>query len=104
MAAWSDARRLVPKLGPKAGATRRIADVIAGLWIAGRLGAIHYQDLEGGASGPAPWDHDVRRTQFSAGYRIARNLEAKAEWMQTDMEGPLDTRDDLVSMQLWWAY
>ena len=33
-----------------------------------------------------------------------RNLEAKVEWMSTDMEGPLDTRDDLVSMQLWWAY
>ena len=39
-----------------------------------------------------------------AGYRIARNLEAKLEWMLTDMEGPLDTRDDLVSMQLWWSY
>ena len=79
-------------------------DLMAGLWVAARLGAIHYQEVEGGAIGPAPWDHDVRRIQLSAGHRLARNLEAKLEWMHTDMEGPLDTRDDLLSMQLWWAY
>jgi hypothetical protein len=80
------------------------SDLTSGLWVAGRVGATHFQEVGGGANAPTHWDHDVRRLQLSSGYRFARNLEAKVEWMGTDMEGPLDPRDDLVSMQLWWAY
>ena len=79
-------------------------DVVAGLWIAARVAAIHYRDVANGLGGAAPWDYDVRRAQLSAGYRLVRNAELKVEVMHTEMDGPLDPRDDLFSVQLWWAY
>jgi hypothetical protein len=79
------------------------SDLVAGLWLAARLGGVHYATLAGsGAS--APWDYDLRRIQLAAGYRIVRNAEIKAEWMANSMSGPLDPSDDLLSFQLWWAY
>lgn len=79
------------------------SDLIAGVWLAGRIGAIHYGEIAAG-SGRAQWDHDVVRGQIAAGYRVARNAEIKLEWMRNDSEGPLDPSDDLWSAQLWWAY
>jgi class 3 adenylate cyclase/peptidyl-tRNA hydrolase len=80
------------------------SDVLAGLWLAARFGAIHYAALGGGGGGASVWDYDVRRLQGSVGYRMVRNAEVKAEWIWNDMSGPLDPSDDLLSLQLWWAY
>jgi len=80
------------------------SDVVAGLWIAARLAAIHYRDITNGSGAAAPWDYDVRRAQLTAGYRLVRNAELKVELMRTDTVGPLDPRDDLLAVQLWWAY
>jgi class 3 adenylate cyclase len=80
------------------------SDVVAGLWLAARFGAIHYLDLENGSGSPATWDYDVRRLQASVGYRLVRNAEIKAEWMRNDLSGPRDPSDNLLSFQLWWSY
>ena len=79
------------------------SDVVAGLWIAARVAAIHYRAISNGA-GTAAWDYDVRRAQLTTGYRATRNVELKVELMRTKTEGPRDPADDLLSLQLWWAY
>jgi adenylate cyclase len=80
------------------------SDLVAGLWLAARFGAIHYLALEDGSGATATWDYDVRRLQASVGYRIVRNAEIKAEWMGNELSGPRDPSDDLLSFQLWWTY
>ncbi len=79
------------------------SDLLAGLWVAGRLGATRFGEVAAASGPPAAWDYDVWRTQLSAGYRVVRNAELKLEWMRDDAAGPLDPRDDLLSAQLWWA-
>jgi hypothetical protein len=79
------------------------SDVVAGLWLAARFGAIRYEELTSGGATTA-WDYDARRVQLSAGYRLVRNAELKAEWMGDHLSRPSEPRDDLISFQLWWAY
>lgn len=80
------------------------SDLMAGLWVAGRVGATHFGEIENPAGQSAQWDYDVWRTQLSAGYRVVRNAEIKIEWLRDDAAGRFDARDDLLSAQLWWSY
>lgn len=80
------------------------SDVVAGVWLAARYGAIAFGDLESSTGTPSQWDYDVSRVQLGAGYRIVRNAELKLEWLRDRRSGPFDRRADLLSAQIWWAY
>ena len=78
-------------------------------FLAGRLGQMRFSDvhLEGGGGIPSadePWDYNVRRVQVAAGYRLASNAEIRAEYLAQTSDGPVDPDDDLISVQLWWAF
>jgi hypothetical protein len=79
-----------------------VQGVRAGLDVALRFNEIRFPAMSaGGVSGE--WDHDVRRLQLGASYRILRNTGVKLEAMlnRTAREDP---RDDLFSIQWWWAF
>lgn len=90
-------------------ATRTLAP---GLFVAARYGAIHFNHIpfrSAGYTGPGPegidaWDYDTRRVQVGGGYRLLRNVEARAEYMWNVSHGPADPDDDLLSVQLWWQF
>jgi len=75
-------------------------DLSPGVWIAGRYNGLHFRPLDD----REPWDHDVLRSQLGAGYRLARNAEVRFEWGHTSTSGPVDPADDLLSLQVWWAF
>ncbi len=85
----------------------------AGLFLAARWGGIRFNELgddgpgydpEAGTPAPGPWDDDFDRIQLAGGYRLAPNVEARAEYALNRTAGPLDPDDDLFSVQLWWAF
>jgi hypothetical protein len=79
-----------------------VQGVRAGLDVALRFNEIRFPAMSaGGVSGE--WDHDVRRLQLGASYRILRNTGVKLEAMLNRTAGE-DPRDDLFSIQWWWAF
>ena len=72
-------------------------------FVAGRVGQMRFSDIET-STGSEPWDYNVRRIQAAAGYRLASNAEIRAEYLTNATEGPVDPDDDLISVQLWWAF
>jgi class 3 adenylate cyclase len=79
----------------------------AGLFAAARFGEIRFNQLSappGGARGAEDWDHDVRRLQLGAGYRLLRNTEFRLEYLFSRSDAPNDPRDDLFSVQWWWSF
>ena len=79
-------------------------DLAPGVWIAGRIGAIHYDEVAGQPGTRAPWDYDIRRVQLAGGYRVARSVEVKAEAQRTHSNDPRGADADLLSLQLWCAF
>jgi hypothetical protein len=86
-------------------------DVAAGLFTTLRYSAIHFNRIAsdatpggssyGGSSGQR-WDYDVARWQTGLGYRIALNTGIRLEYAFNGMDGPLDPRNNLFSLQWWW--
>ena len=72
-------------------------------FVAGRVGQMRFSDIETSA-GSEPWDYNVQREQVAAGYRFASNAEIRAEYLAQQTDGPVDPDDDLISVQLWWAF
>ena len=72
-------------------------------YVAGRIGEVRFSDIET-TTGAEPWDYNVRRIQTAGGYRFARNAELRAEYLTNATDGPIDPDDDLISVQLWWAF
>jgi adenylate cyclase len=75
----------------------------AGAFAAARYGAIHYNELSSVGGGAQPWDHDIARLQLGAGYRLVQNSELRAEYLISRTTGT-DPRDNLLSVQWWWAF
>jgi class 3 adenylate cyclase len=75
----------------------------AGLFLAARYGEIRYSRM-GEDSLAVPWDLDQRRLQLGGGYRIVHNAEIRAEYLINDTAGAADPRDNLLSVQVWWAF
>lgn len=73
-----------------------------GLFAAARFGEIRFNELAG-PTGAERWDHNIRRLQFGAGYRLLRNTEIRAEYLLSRTERN-DPRDNLFSVQWWWAF
>ena len=73
-------------------------------FLAGRFGQIRFSDVELAGEGSEPWDHNVQRAQIAAGYRFASNAEIRGEYLAQTNDGPVDRDDDLISVQLWWAF
>jgi hypothetical protein len=76
--------------------------LVAGLFVAGRWSEIRFDELLRNTT-PEPWDHDVRRFQLGGGYRILQNTELRAEYLINRTSGS-DPRDNLFSLQWWWAF
>ena len=72
-------------------------------FVAGRLGQIRFSDVETTA-GDQPWDYNVQRVQVAGGYRLASNAEVRAEYLTQATDGPVDPDDDVLALQLWWAF
>ena len=73
-----------------------------GAFAAVRYGAVRYNELGSGVSAQ-PWDHDIARFQIGGGYRLVRNSEIRAEYLVSRTTGA-DPRDNLFSLQWWWAF
>lgn len=83
------------------------ADVAAGVFVAGRGGFLHFRPLPtgGGAGGaPQPWDHDVRRYEASAGYRLARNAGVLASASHQPRRSGLEGPQTLVAARAWVSF
>jgi class 3 adenylate cyclase len=78
--------------------------VATGLTLAGRWNELRFNRLPGAGGADALWDFDVRRIQLGAGYRLLHNAGIKVEHGLTRTLGTRDPRDDLTSIQLWWAF
>ena len=82
----------------------------AGFYVAGRLGAVLFNSIDasglsyvGSSYTNEQWDYNAYRLQAAAGYRIARNLGARAEYAINWTAAPTGSAD-LLSIQLWWQY
>lgn len=80
------------------------ARIAAGLFVAARYNAIHFRDLVRSNGQPDRWDYDRRRWQLGAGYRLGRNSEIRGEYMINDTVDHDDPRDNLLSLQWWFAF
>ncbi|HEX6588731.1 MAG TPA: hypothetical protein VF039_06890 [Longimicrobiales bacterium] len=79
-------------------------------FVAGRIGQMRFSDVEVPAALPSdiprsePWDYNVQRIQIAGGFRFASNAEIRAEYLTQTTDGPADPDDDVVALQLWWAF
>jgi hypothetical protein len=73
-----------------------------GLFLAARWSEIRFDELDA-ATATEPWDHDVRRIQLGAGYRILRNIGVRLEYLRA-RTSTIDPRDNLISLQMWWEF
>ena len=73
-------------------------------FVAGRVGQMRFSDIELVGGEEEPWDYNVQREQIAAGYRLASNAEIRAEYLAQQTDSPEDPDDDLISVQLWWAF
>ncbi|HUF49716.1 MAG TPA: adenylate/guanylate cyclase domain-containing protein [Longimicrobiales bacterium] len=55
--------------------------VRTGVELAARYGASHYNELRRSNGVLEPWDHDTRRIQLAAGYRVTHGTQLRAEWL-----------------------
>ncbi len=76
----------------------------AGLYGAVRGGALHFGELAGDLRDREPWDYDVFRGQVAAGYRLARNLGIRGEYMRHFTDAPAEEDSELLSLELWWRF
>jgi class 3 adenylate cyclase len=75
-----------------------------GLFGAVRVGAIHFGDMTGSGGTAEPWDYDIQRLQVGAGYRLARNLEIRGEYLVNRASDAPLLETELASIQLWWRF
>lgn len=65
-----------------------------GFWLAGRWEELRYTKVQG-STGPArPWDDDVRRFEGGVGYRINKNLQAKASYQSITQDSRVGANSD----------
>ena len=72
-------------------------------FVAGRVGQIRFRRV-GTSTGGEHWDYNVQRVQAAGGYRLASNAEIRAEYLTQTTDGPVDPDDDVIAVQLWWAF
>lgn len=85
------------------GATR----LVAGVFIAARYGEIRFNRMGEGTTAARAgerWDLNQRRLQLGGGYRLVHNAELRAEYLVNQTTGMADPRDNLLSLQFWWAF
>ena len=75
-----------------------------GLFVAARYNAIHFLELRRSNGQMERWDYDRRRWQFGAGYRLGRSSEIRGEYMINTTVDADDPRDNLLSLQWWFAF
>ena len=78
--------------------------IAAGLFVAARYNAIHFQELSRSNGQMDRWDYDRRRWQFGAGYRLGRSSEIRGEYMINTTVDADDPRDNLLSLQWWFTF
>jgi adenylate cyclase len=79
-------------------------DLGAGISAALRWGLLDFRPLGDGTGGRRAWDNDVARYEGSLSYRLAKNAGLLASYAVTDEHGPIDPKDDLVGIRLWWSF
>lgn len=75
-------------------------DVATGWSVAARYGRIDFNEI----STFGDWDWDVTRWEGSVGYRITLNAGVLVSYAMTSDVGPLDPRDNLTAVRLWWGF
>ena len=60
-------------------------DFLPGWYLAGRAGALFFNELVTDAQTGArtPWDRDTRRSELALGYRVTREVLVKLDWQRT---------------------
>lgn len=86
-------------------------DLVAGLYVAARVGYIDFRPLADGlgAASPLPggavdWDHDVVRYEGSIGYRLARNVGVILSGLRQVQDEASDGDTEFAGLRLWWAF
>jgi hypothetical protein len=77
-------------------------DISAGLFVATRWNEIRFNKLPSNGF-EETWDHNARRIQFGAGYRILHNTGVRAEYILNRTQG-VDPPDNLWAVQGWWSF
>jgi hypothetical protein len=75
-------------------------DIATGWSAALRYGRIDFREIDSFGD----WDWDVSRWEGSLGYRITLNAGIMASYATTRDVGPLDPKDNLTSIRLWWGF
>ena len=75
-------------------------DVATGWSVAARYGRIDFNEI----STFGDWDWDVTRWEGSVGYRITLNAGIMVSYAMTSDVGPVDPRDNLTAVRLWWGF
>lgn len=89
------------ELGADAGYAELRWMLPCGAWLAGRSEALRFSDIATSA-GVRPWDDDVDRWEYVAGYRVTRDVRAKVGVQRTVRRPPGAARErtDLLFAQL----
>ena len=75
-------------------------DVATGWSTALRYGRIDFREI----AGEGDWDWDVSRLEAAIGYRITVNAGLVATYAKTFDTSPMDRRDNLTGIRLWWGF
>ena len=79
-------------------------DLVAGVFIAARAGAIDFRAIDDGAAGREDWDYDVQRYEGSLGYRISRRVGLLAS-VYRQRQSVLEEGDtDFAGVRMWWLF
>ena len=75
-----------------------------GFWLAGRFGQIFANDATGAGGLDVPWQPDVWRAEFGAGWRMKPNMLLKAGYSYTDSGGDPAAGEHLFGAGFGWQY
>lgn len=78
-------------------------DFLPGWYVAGRVGGMFFSDITTPAGDQGSWDNTTYRTEFALGYRVSRQVLAKADWQRTMFDGTFPAQDQLA-LQLSTAF
>jgi hypothetical protein len=78
-------------------------DFLPGWYVAGRAGGMVFGDISSPTGDRAAWDNTTYRTEFALGYRVSRQVLAKADWQRTMFDGAFPAQNHFA-LQLTTAF
>lgn len=92
-----------PGLDPRSYYLEAIYMFLPGWYAAGRYDAMRFDEVPS-AAGAVTWDQNLERVELGVGYRISRELRAKAVGQLTDSGSGWDVKRLLPAVQLAFRF